>query len=273
MTELPIETGGLPGLRYQGMPPNDSTEGAWFAEQAGANATHFRTTLWTVVLAAGDQASPDSHAALATLCQAYWMPVYAFIRKRGHSPEQAKDLTQGFFARFLEKNHVSRADHERGRFRCFLMSSVENFLHDEHDRASSLKRGGGQDPLSLDANLAEVEFLNDAAETLTPASVFEKHWAKTLLETVMHRLAAEFESSGRAELFELLQPHLWGDSDSIPYGDLSKHLGMGVVNLRVTAHRLRQRYREILREQIAQTVQSVDEIDSEIRYLLQVVSR
>jgi RNA polymerase sigma-70 factor (ECF subfamily) len=254
------------------MPPTDPTEGAWFADQAAANAAQFRTTLWTVVLTAGDRSSPDSEAALAKLCQTYWLPVYAFIRKRGRSPEQTQDLTQEFFARFLEKNYVARAERQRGRFRSFLMTSVDNFLRDEHDRASSLKRGGGQSPLSLDAKLAEEEFLNEPAETLTPASAFEKHWARTLLENVMHRLAEEYRETNRLALFEQLQPHLWGDSDSIAYGELSQRLTMSVVNLRVTAHRMRQRFREILREEIAQTVSNPDEIDSEIQYLMQVVS-
>lgn len=254
------------------MPASDSTEGSWFSNQAVANAAQFRTTHWSVVLAAGDQSSPDSDAALAKLCQAYWLPVYAFIRKRGRSPEQTQDLTQGFFAKFLEMNYVARAERERGRFRSFLMTSVENFLHDDHDRVSTLKRGGGQSPLSLDAKLAEEEFLNGPAETLTPASAFEKRWATTLLENVMHRLAGEYREGSRPGLFDQLQPHLWGDSDSIPYGELSQRVAMTVVNLRVTAHRMRQRYREILREEIAQTVSGPNEIDSEIQYLMQVVS-
>ncbi|MCI0541858.1 MAG: sigma-70 family RNA polymerase sigma factor [Verrucomicrobiales bacterium] len=254
------------------VPPTDSRDEAWFADQAASNAGQFRTTLWTVVLAAADRSSPDSEAALAKLCQTYWLPVYAFIRKRGRSPEQAQDLTQSFFAKFLEMNYVARAERERGRFRSFLMTSVENFLHDEHDRASTRKRGGGQWPLSLDAKLAEEEFLNEPAEALTPASAFEKHWARTLLENVMRRLAEEYRESGKFDLFGQLQAHLWGDSDSIPYEDLSQRMAMTVVNLRVTAHRMRQRYREILRQEIAHTVTSPDEIDGEIRYLIQVVS-
>lgn len=252
------------------MPADGPTESAWLFDQAAGNVTQFQTTLWTTVIAASDRTSADSEAALARLCKIYWPPVYAFIRKRTVSPEQAQDLAQSFFARFLEKNHVARAQRERGRFRSFLMTSVENFLRDEYDRATSLKRGGGQGPLSLDAMLAEEE--REPTETATPASAFEERWAKTLLDIVMHRLAEEYLQGNRLNLFDHLEPHLWGDSDSIPYDELSKRLAMGVVHLRVSVHRMRQRYREILREEIAQTVSTPDEIESEIRYLLQVVS-
>jgi len=252
------------------MPKTEPSEGAWLSTQGAANASQFRTTLWTTVLTAGKQSSADSEAALARLCQIYWRPVYAYIRKRTPSPEQAQDLTQGFFARFLEKNYVARAERNRGRFRSFLMTSVENFLCDEYDRATSLKRGGGEAPLSLDARLSEEE--NEPAASLTPELAFEKRWARTLLDQVMSQLTKEYSDSNRRALFEDLQAHLWGEAEAIPYEELSKRLGMTSVHLRVTAHRMRQRYREILREEIAQTVSSPDEIDSEISYLMRVVS-
>jgi RNA polymerase sigma factor (sigma-70 family) len=248
----------------------EPTEGAWLSAQGSVNTNQFRTTLWTTVLAAGNQSSPDSGAALARLCQVYWPPVYAFVRKRTPSPEQAQDLTQSFFARFLEKNYVARAERNRGRFRSFLMTAVENFLCDEHDRANSLKRGGGQAPLSLDLALAEEDILPGTGDS--PALAFDKRWARSLLDEVTRRLAEEYETSGRLCLFEHLQSHLWGDADSIPYEDLSKRLQMSTVHLRVLAHRMRQRYRAILREEIAATVTNPEEIESEIRYLLQVVS-
>jgi RNA polymerase sigma-70 factor (ECF subfamily) len=235
-----------------------------------ANASQFQTTLWTTVVAAGRQASPDSQAALARLCQTYWRPVYAYIRRRSASPEPAQDLTQGFFARFLEKNYVARADRDRGRFCSFLMTSVEHYLCDEHDRATAQRRGGGQNPLSLDIALADEG--PEPAVELTPASAFEKRWARTLLDQVMNRLAKEYQASGRTLLFEHLQAHHWGDTDSIPYEELSTRLKMSNVHLRVTAHRMRHRYREILREEIAQTVSKPEDIEDEIRYLLQVVS-
>jgi RNA polymerase sigma-70 factor (ECF subfamily) len=200
----------------------------------------------------------------------YWPPVYAYIRKRAPSAEHAEDLTQSFFARFLERNYVARAERKRGRFRSFLMTSVENFLCDEYDRATSLKRGGGQASLSLDAALMKEE--NEPAATMTPALAFEKRWARTLLAQVMRRLREDYLGTSRGPLFENLQSHLWGDASAIPYDELARQLGTSKVHLRVSAHRMRQRYREILREEIAQTLSSADDIEDEIRYLLQVVS-
>ena len=252
------------------MPAREPIEDAWLFTEGTANATEFRTTLWTSVLAAGKEDSPDSETALARLCQTYWPPVYAYVRKRVSSAEEAKDLTQGFFARFLEKNYVARAQRERGRFRCFLLTSVENFLHDEHDRSTTLKRGGGQPVLSLDLALLDEE--QEPASPLTPAVAFEKRWAQMLLKRVMQRLREEHREGSRAELFDHLQSQLWGETAAIPYDELSKRLGMSNVQLRVAAHRMRQRYREILHEEIAQTVSRPEEIEDEIRYLLQVVS-
>lgn len=252
------------------MPAREPIEDAWLFTQGTANPTEFRTTLWTAVLAAGKESSPDSAAALAGLCRTYWPPVFAYIRKRVSSVDQAKDLTQSFFARFLEKHFVARAQRSRGRFRCFLLTSVENFLRDEHDKSTTLKRGGGQPVLSLDLALFDEE--QEPASPLTPALAFEKTWAQTLLNRVMQRLREEHREGSRAELFEHLQSQLWGETATIPYEELSKRLGVSNVQLRVAAHRMRQRYREILREEIAQTVSGPEEIEDEIRYLLQVVS-
>jgi RNA polymerase sigma factor (sigma-70 family) len=240
---------------------------------AAEGSARFRTTLWTVVLEAADRSSPKSDAALTNLCQNYWTPVYAFIRKKGCPPERAEDLTQSFFVRLLEKNYLARAARNRGRFRSFIMTSVENFLHDEHDRATSLKRGGGQALISLDVESAEEEYLTESVDTLTPASAFDRRWAGTVLDNAMQRLGAEYQETERSLLFEHLQPHLWGDPDAIPYRDLSRQLTMSLVNLRVSAHRMRQRFREVLREEIAQTVSEPSEIDAEIQHLIMVVSR
>jgi RNA polymerase sigma factor (sigma-70 family) len=259
-------------LPFTSMPAKNSPEDPQSDDPLVAAPSQFRTTLWTVILTAGDPASPQCEAALARLCHAYWKPVYAFICKRGNSPEQAKDLTQGFFAKFLQKNLASRAQRTRGRFRSFLMSSVENFLRDEHERNTSLKRGGGEINLSLDWDRAGDGVLTELSGPLTPAEAFEKQWARTLLDGVLQRLATEYQENGRGSLFEQLQSHLWGDSDSIPYSELSPRFGMSVVNLRVFAHRMRQRFREILREEVAQTVDSPDEIDRETQYLRQIVS-
>src|SRR5215510_7478081 len=168
----------------------------------------FATTHWSVVLEAGDGSSPQAEAALARLCKAYWLPVYAFVRKRGHSPEQAQDLTQAFFANFLEKQHVTKANRERGKFRSFLMTSVENFLRNENDRANAQKRGGGRQLLSLDEQDAEARYLCEPTTETDPAKAFEQRWAAALLNTVLTRLQTEFGATGRGDLFESLQAHL-----------------------------------------------------------------
>jgi RNA polymerase sigma-70 factor (ECF subfamily) len=225
-----------------------------------------------VVLAAGDVASPQAAAAMARLCQLYWLPIYAFIRKRGYLPEQAQDLTQGFFAGFLEKNHVGRADKERGRFRCFLLACVENFLCNEHDRTHAQKRGGGVPALSIDGAQAEQWYLAEPVDESDPARLFEQRWASTLLASVLNRLRGEFSANQRVELFDHLQPHLMGDAESLPYPQLAERLRMTLANVKVSAHRARQRYRELLREEIAQTVATPSEVDDEIRHLMKVVS-
>jgi len=234
-------------------------------------ARRFNTTHWSVVLAAGDQNSPQTEAALARLCQTYWFPIYAFVRKRGNPPERAQDLTQGFFAILLEKQHLAKAARERGRFRCFLMTSVENFLRNEHERARAQKRGGGRSLISLDEQDAEQRYLCEPATETDPAKTFEQHWAATLLNTVLTRLQDDFEASGRPELFEALQAQLWGDSDSMSFPKLAERFGMTLANVKVTAHRLRRRYRELLREEIAHTVALPSQIDDEIRHLMQII--
>ena len=239
----------------------------------GEAAKQFVTTHWSVVIAAGEEGSEKASAALARLCQTYWFPVYAFIRKRGHSPEQAQDFTQEFFAGFLEKNYIARAARERGRFRVFLMTSVQNFLHNQQDRAQAQKRGGGQTVLSLDYKDAEERYHFEPVEQSDPAKLFEQQWAAMLLETVLARLRDEFGVEGRASLFEHLQAHLWGDADSIPYPKLAEKCGLAASNVKTIAHRLRQRYREVLREEIAQTVAKPGEVDDEIRYLMRIVSQ
>src|SRR5262249_24297052 len=156
--------------------------------------------------------------------QTYWRPVYAFVRKRGHSPGHAQDLTQAFFSNFLEKQHVIKANRERGRFRSFLMTSVENFLRNENDRARAQKRGGGRQLVSLDEQDAEARYLCEATTESEPARAFEQRWAATLLETVLKRLQAEFGAAGRSDLFEAFQAHLWGDADSSPYPELAERI-------------------------------------------------
>jgi RNA polymerase sigma-70 factor (ECF subfamily) len=242
-------------------------------ETQEGSARVFHTTHWSVVLAAGEGGSEQATAALSRLCQTYWFPVYAFIRKRGHSPEQAQDFTQEFFAGFLEKNYVAKAARDRGRFRAFLMSSVENFLHNQHDKAQAQKRGAGQQLLSLDYEEAEERYRIEPVEESDPAKIFEQQWAAMLLETVLNRLRDEFSAEGRVGLFEDLQAHLWGDPESIPYAQLGQKCGLKEAGVKTIAHRLRQRYRELLREEIAQTVAKPGEVDDEIRHLMRIVSQ
>jgi len=233
----------------------------------------FHTTHWTDVLAAGAEDSSEANEALARLCQTYWLPIYAFIRKRGHGPQQAQDLTQEFFAGFLEKRRVAQAARDRGRFRSFLMTSVENFLRNAHDRSQAQKRGGGRSLISLDNQDAEALYLEARSDDADPAAAFEQRWASTLLQTVLRRLQDEFVTGGRADLFDALQTHLWGDADSTSYPLLAERFAMTVANVKTTAHRLRARYRELLREEIARTVSHPGEIDDEIRHLMRVVSQ
>jgi RNA polymerase sigma factor (sigma-70 family) len=236
-------------------------------------ARDFCTTHWSVVLAAGDQTSPEGHAALCRLCETYWAPVYAFIRKRGHSPELAQDLTQEFFATLLEKNYLARALRERGKFRSFVMTSVQNFLHNNHDRNQAQKRGGGRVILSLKDDVAESGYQSQVTDESDPAKAFEQRWASTLLQNVFQRLREEHVESSRSGLFQELQAHLWCDPDSTPYGTLATRFGLTVGNVKVISHRLRGRCREILRHEIAQTVSQPGEIDEELRYLMRVVSQ
>ncbi len=233
----------------------------------------FRSTHWSVVLAAGEQNSPQGQEALARLCQTYWLPVYAFIRKRGYAPDQSKDLTQEFFEKFLEKNSVARAVRERGRFRSFLMTAVTNFLHKAHERSQAQKRGGGQPHVSLEALDPEQAYLAQlSAQTTDPVREFELRWALSVLDRVMQRLRQEFRENGREGLFDALQAHLWGDTDSVPYLELAERFNLSVANVKTTAMRCRRRYQLLLRDEIAQTVAQPGEIDEEIRYLMRLFS-
>ena len=244
------------------------------SQTASAEGVHmFQTTQWSVVQSAGDMTSPDAQAALTCLCQAYWLPIYTFIRKRGHSPEQAEDLVQDFFGNFLEKNYVAKAVRDRGRFRSFLMTSVENFLHNVHAQNQAQKRGGGIPLLSLHSQNAEACYLSEPTDEADPAKAFEQRWASTVLQTVVQRLRNEFVASGRSGLFEALHAHLWGEAHSIPYPQVAQQFGLTIANVKTTAYRLRLRYRQLLREEIAQTVSQPGEIDEEIRYLMKVVSQ
>lgn len=232
----------------------------------------FGTTHWSVVLTAGDLHSPDAHACLAHLCQTYWYPLYVCVRRHGHSPEDAEDLTQAFFAKLLEKNQIALADPGRGRFRTFLLRSLENFLRNRHRDRTTQKRGGGRPLVSLDAQTAEERYAEEPSGAATPAELFEREWAATLLDQVLEQLRREFAAGGRLELFDALEPHLWGDETSTPHAQIAAPLGMTVVAVRVTLHRLRQRFHDLLRAAITATVESPAEAEDELRHLRQVLA-
>jgi RNA polymerase sigma factor (sigma-70 family) len=236
------------------------------------SAGEFATTHWSVVLAAGDRDAPQAAKALETLCRTYWYPLYAYIRRRGYSPQDAQDLTQGLFAALLAGNYLAQANRARGRFRTFLLTAFGNFLHNEHDRAIALKRGGGREMVSWEEHVAEGRYAQEPAGGLSPEQIFEKRWAATLLERVLARLRAEFEQAERLELFDQLKPHLWGEDEATPYAQLAARFNMSVSAIKVTVHRLRRRYRDLLRDAIAQTVADPAEIDGEIQYLIRVMS-
>jgi RNA polymerase sigma-70 factor (ECF subfamily) len=225
------------------------------------------------VLSARDKNSPQSADALEKLCRAYWYPLYAYVRRTGQSKENAEDLTQAFFARLLEKNFLEAAEQERGRFRSFLLVALKRFLANEWDRGRAQKRGGDRTHISLDTELAEQKFkIETSAGEISPDRLYERRWALTLLEQTMTRLRAEFERAGKTGEFEQLKSFLTADKREIPYATVAAELGMNESALRVAVHRLRKRYREMFREEIGHTLAEGEDIDTELRYLLAVLS-
>jgi RNA polymerase sigma-70 factor (ECF subfamily) len=223
------------------------------------------------VLNAGRSDSTTARNALAQLCQSYWYPLYAYVRRRGNSPEDAEDLTQGFFRRLLELDSLAAVAREKGKFRSFLLASLNHYLSDEWDRERAQKRGKGH-VISLDANIAEARWSREPADTLTPEKLFERKWAMTLLDTAVQRLQRDYESAGKGPLFLALRFSLLGEKAEEPYAKLSAELGLSEPALRVAVHRLRERYRQMLRDEIARTVASEAEIDGEIQHLYQALA-
>jgi RNA polymerase sigma factor (sigma-70 family) len=233
-----------------------------------ASSDIFATTHWTVVLTAGSRRSaPEADRALEELCRTYWYPLYAYVRRQGHSKEDAEDLTQGFFARFLERNYLEGLSSEKGRFRAFLLAALKHFLANEHDRASRKKRGGGRTPLSLDWQEADERYRIDPADHLSPDKLYDRAWATTLLEHVITRLRAECDAAGKAKAFEQLKPFLTMGKADIPYAQAAASLGWNEGVARVAVHRLRKRYRELLRQEIAQTLCEPGDLEEELRAL------
>ena len=233
----------------------------------GPSPGHFPTTRWSRVILAGDPDAPLARESLAELCNAYWYPLYAYIRRRGHGPEQARDLTQDFFARLLERGTLAEADPSRGRFRAFLRTVCAHFLANRHDRDRARKRGGGRAILPIDAADAEGKYARELADGLTPERIFERTWALTLLGRVLDQLGREYDEAGKEATFEALRCVLAGDSDAPPYAELATHLGTTEGAARVAAHRLRRRYGELLRREIGSTVAESAEVEDEIRDL------
>jgi RNA polymerase sigma-70 factor (ECF subfamily) len=227
----------------------------------------FATTHWTVVLEAGKRHTPQADHALEELCRAYWFPLYAYVRRRGHTREDAEDLTQAFFARFLARNYLEGLRAERGRFRAFLLASLKHFLANEWDRSQCQKRGGNVLHLSLDWETADTKFQVAATNEPGPDRAFDREWAVALLAQVIGRLQQECADGGRAKLFEQLKIFLTAGRGELSYAEAAQRLGMDEAAVRVAVHRLRKRYRQLLRDEIAQTLASAADVDEEMRAL------
>jgi RNA polymerase sigma factor (sigma-70 family) len=229
--------------------------------------SRFSTTHWSVVLTAGASASAGSREALERLCRAYWYPLYSYLRRRGCDAHQAEDCAQSFFAALLQGNALERANPERGKFRSFLLSCLNHYLADQRDLAQAQKRGGGKTIVSLDVEDAETRYQVEPAHDLTPERLFEKSWALTVLDNAMARLKAESAEAGRQDLFESLKPYLPASRGPASYKDVAAKLGMTEGAVKVAVHRLRDRYRRLVREEVAQTVASPDQVEEEIQAL------
>ena len=246
------------------MPPSE-------ADSAFQPAQQFNTTHWSVVLQAGEANSPRSTEALAWLYQTYWYPLYAYVRRRGHNRDDAQDLTQEFFAHLLERNGVDAADPNRGRFRTFLLTSLKNFLNNDWKKANREKRGGGQKVISLDEETAETRFSAEPAVAQTPDAFYDRGWAEIIVERALAAMRAEFVEAKKRDFFVRLKVFVWGEKSGLPYADMARELAMTEGAVKVAVHRLRQRYRELLRAEVARTVSTPAEVNDEVRYLASVI--
>ena len=232
----------------------------------------FATTHWSMVLTAQNASSPDYRHALSMLCEAYWFPLYAFLRRRGYDRHRSEDTTQGFFTALMEKQGLRTVDSERGRFRSYLLGALKHYLADEYDRDRAQKRGGGHDILSLDFGEAETRYAYEPSDDATPEVQFQKSWALMLLDRTLKRVREEAIRANNETLFDHLKGYLTGDCSSTPYGVMADTLGMTEGAIRTAVHRLRVSYRRCLRQEIAQTVSSQDEIEEELRDLFDAFS-
>lgn len=233
--------------------------------------SRFPTTRWTLVVAAGDPGRKEARSALVSLCENYWYPLYAYLRRRGCAADQAQDLTQEFCIRLMEGRYLDRADPEKGRFRSFLLTSLKFFVADEQDRQRAQKRGGGL-LVPLEFSSGEDRYQREPAHDLTPERIFERRWALSMIERVVERLRSEFVQHGSTEHFDRLKVFLLGQSDA-PYAALAREMNTSEGALKVAIHRLRKRYRELFRQEIADTVADPADVESELRYLVAVLTR
>jgi RNA polymerase sigma-70 factor (ECF subfamily) len=232
----------------------------------------FATTHWSLVVAAGDSASPGACEALVKLCRTYWCPLYAFIRRKGHSPEDARDLTQAFFERFLQKRHVHEAVREKGRFRSFLLANLQRFLCDQFDRSTAAKRGAGAPMIPLDAIEVEAQLDPTLAVSQSAESIFDRAWAESLVHASVERLRAEYEAEGKSTQFSELKGYLSRTADRAGYTAKGQRLGLSADAVAMAVVRLRRRCRELVRAEVANTVATPTEIDDEMRYLVNLLA-
>jgi RNA polymerase sigma factor (sigma-70 family) len=234
-------------------------------------AAIFGTTHWSLVIAAGEGEAVSSREALEKLCRAYWRPIYAYVRRRGHAPSEAEDLTQSFFAHFLERKLLTVVDRQRGRFRTFVLHACEYFLANQWRDAHRLKRGGGEEIVSLDLAAAEDWYHDEPADPMTPERLYDREWALALLDLALRRLRQEWAAAGKETLFMTLEAFLSGDRKTISCTQAALALGMSEGAVRTAAHRLRQRYGEVLRSEVAQTLARPQDLEDELCHLLAVL--
>jgi len=231
----------------------------------------FPQTRWSLVVSARDQDSPAAERALSELCELYWFPLYCFVRRKGHSPQDAEDLTQEFFRLVIEKNFLATADAERGKLRSFLLTAMKHFLSDSWRAGNAQKRGGGKVILSLDQKTAEDRYLIEPSHEQTPEALFELHWAQNLLDQIMTKLRAVYHDLGKSDLFEALHEFIAWNSAEGSYGEASAKLGITEGTARVTVFRMRKRYGELLRAQIEETVASPEDVAGELQHIFKIL--
>jgi RNA polymerase sigma-70 factor (ECF subfamily) len=233
-----------------------------------ADRDQFTTTRWTLVRAAKRRHDPAGSEAFAKLCERYYEPLYSYLRRRGYTREDAQDLTQGFMTRLIEKDVLHHADPARGRFRAFLLTSLKHYTANEHARASAVKRGGGAPPLTLDVTAAENRYRLEPRDDLTPERLYDRRWALGVLERALAQLRAEFRAAGREPFLDAVHGSLMGDAEAGSYRDIGDRFGMTENAVKVAAHRVRRRYRDLLRAEVAEMVESEREVEDELRYLM-----